>query len=165
VLRLVLRFRSAFWEQLDGGRYRDAGFFQSADSAFPTFWTQLPAHAPFLVAWAGGPHAMRLANADLAARVRHATAGLRSFFGGRLDVESQLEAAWLHDWQRDPYARGAYSWVKVGGGRARRSLAAPLQNTLFFAGEATDYEGEAATVAGALQSGLRAAREILESDS
>jgi monoamine oxidase len=38
-----------------------------------------------------------------------------------------------------------------------------LDDTLFFAGEATDTEGEAATVTGALQSGTRAAREVNES--
>jgi monoamine oxidase len=41
-------------------------------------------------------------------------------------------------------------------------LAEPLEGTLFFAGEATDTEGEAATVTGALQSGARAAREVAE---
>jgi monoamine oxidase len=39
-------------------------------------------------------------------------------------------------------------------------LAGPLEDTLFFAGEATDTEDEAATVTGALQSGERAAREV-----
>jgi monoamine oxidase len=41
-------------------------------------------------------------------------------------------------------------------------LAAPLEDTLFFAGEATNTEDEAATVTGALQSGERAARELTE---
>jgi monoamine oxidase len=41
-------------------------------------------------------------------------------------------------------------------------LARPLEDTLFFAGEACDTEGEAATVGGALQSGTRAARQVLE---
>jgi monoamine oxidase len=45
--------------------------------------------------------------------------------------------------------------------QARRRLAQPLRGTLYFAGEATDDQGEAATVAGALQSGVRAAREVL----
>jgi monoamine oxidase len=49
----------------------------------------------------------------------------------------------------------------VGGSVARRSLALPIDDTLFFAGEATDLEGEATTVTGALQSGIRAAREVL----
>jgi len=43
----------------------------------------------------------------------------------------------------------------------RKRLAAPLLDTLFFAGEATDDES-AATVEGALRSGRRAAREVLE---
>ena len=43
----------------------------------------------------------------------------------------------MHDWQRDPFARGAYSYVVVGGDRARETLAKPLRRTLYFAGEAT----------------------------
>ena len=49
----------------------------------------------------------------------------------------------------------------VGGEGAREELAAPLQDALYFAGEATDAD-EAGTVAGALRSGARAAREILD---
>jgi monoamine oxidase len=66
----------------------------------------------------------------------------------------------LHDWQSDPYARGAYSYATVGGGEARNDLAKPVAGTLFFAGEAADSE-EAGTVAGALRSGARAAKELL----
>ena len=65
------------------------------------------------------------------------------------------------DWQADPYARGGYSYVRVGGTGARQRLAEPIEGTLFFAGEATDVE-EAGTVAGALRSGQRAAREVLK---
>ncbi|HET6491911.1 MAG TPA: FAD-dependent oxidoreductase, partial [Burkholderiales bacterium] len=68
---------------------------------------------------------------------------------------------YLHDWQHDLFARGAYSYVTVGGDHARETLAANLKDTLYFAGEATDLEGEAGTVAGALQSGRRAAREAM----
>jgi monoamine oxidase len=62
VLKLGLRFRSAFWEKVDAGRYEDASFFHSPDTAFPTFWTQLPTRAPLLTAWVGGPKAARLSN-------------------------------------------------------------------------------------------------------
>jgi len=161
VVRLALRFRTAFWEEVDEGRYQDAGFLQSADAAFPTFWTNLPMRAPLLIAWAGGPRALRMAGMDTPAKIRRAVASLQHLFGARVDVESQLEAAWTHDWQEDPYACGAYSSVKVGGGRARKTLAAPLEDTLYFAGEATDCDGEVGTVAGALQSGVRAAREVI----
>jgi monoamine oxidase len=40
-------------------------------------------------------------------------------------------------------------------------LAAPVKNTLFFAGEATDTQGDQGTVHGALRSGSRVAREIM----
>jgi monoamine oxidase len=78
----------------------------------------------------------------------------------RARAADRLEGAHVHDWSADPFARGAYSYVTVGGRTARRRLAAPLAGTLFFAGEATDDES-AATVEGALRSGERAAREIL----
>ncbi len=67
---------------------------------------------------------------------------------------------YAHDWQRDPYARGAYSYVAVGGADARERSRAPVDGVLFFAGEATAPASEAGTVAGALESGERAAREV-----
>jgi monoamine oxidase len=161
VLKVLLQFRTAFWEKLSGGRYRDVAFFHPREAAFPTFWTALPLRVPLLVAWAAGPKAERLAGADKAEIVEHALASLAELFGQRPKIDESLEGAWLHDWQRDPYARGAYSYVNVGGDKAREQLAEPLRGTLFFAGEASDTEGEAGTVAGALQSGRRAAREAL----
>jgi len=92
--------------------------------------------------------------------VEQALQSLSTVFGGRPQSELELEAAYLHNWQTDPFSRGAYSYITVGGSDARNILAAPLEDTLFFAGEATDTENEAATVTGALQSGARAAREV-----
>lgn len=161
VIKAALRFRAAFWEELDEGRYRDATFFHSPRAAFPTFWTVLPERAPFLIAWAGGPKATRLSGAGKRGLIGEAVTSLESVFGKRARIRSRLEAAHVHDWQRDPFARGGYSYVTVGGDSAREALAAPLRDTLFFAGEAADVEGEATTVAGALQSGIRAARQLL----
>lgn len=165
VVKLVLRFHSSFWEQVDDGRFREVLFFHMREAPFPTFWTALPARAPLLVAWAGGPRASRLAEASTSQLVRAALETLDAMFGEQCHVERQLQAAYWHDWQNDPFARGAYSYVKVGGDAAHRVLAAPLQDTLFFAGEATDFEGEAATVTGAIRSGERAAQEILDRSS
>jgi monoamine oxidase len=76
-----------------------------------------------------------------------------------------LESRHVHNWSTDPFARGAYSYACVGGLEARRKLAEPIDATLYFAGEATNWEGYSGTVHGALASGERAAREILESDN
>lgn len=77
------------------------------------------------------------------------------------NLEDRLEAAYVHDWQSDPFSRGAYSYAKVGAGGAQARLAAPVENTLFFAGEATDTSGYNGTVHGAVASGYRAAEEIV----
>lgn len=156
VLKLSLRFRKAFWEELDDGKYAGASFFHSADTAFPTFWTTLPLRAPLMTAWMAGPKAARLSTKEMPHIVGQALESLTTIFHG---AELELEGAYLHNWQTDPYSLGAYSYIGVGGSDARRTLAAPLEDTLFFAGEATD-ENEAATVGGALQSGARVAQEI-----
>lgn len=162
-LKVILRFRRAFWRTLEGGRYQDAGFFQAPDAAMPTFWTALPAQAPLLVAWAGGPRARRLSGTGADAIVRHALESLAAVFGPAIGIEAELSAAYVHDWQSDPFARGAYSYVTVGGMGARKALAAGIDETLYIAGEAADTTGETGTVAGALQSGRHAAREVLAS--
>lgn len=158
VLKVVLRYRSAFWEELQGGRYADAGFFQAPDLTFPTFWTARPVRVPLLVAWMGGPEAARLSERPAADIVREASDDAKAMFGGH---ELELEAAYAHDWLNDPFSRGAYSYVTVGGQNARKELATPLHDTLFFAGEATDSEG--GTVTGALHSGTRVAHEVHKS--
>ncbi len=80
-----------------------------------------------------------------------------------IDLRPHLLKARFVDWTSDPNIRGGYTFPKVGGGLAqRRILAEPLDNVLFFAGEATHYAGEHATVHGALDSGERAAREVME---
>jgi monoamine oxidase len=153
VIRVALVFASRFWEK----RFPDVAFFHSPAAPFPTFWTPLPMRAPLLTAWAGGPKAARLAARGPQALVHHALQTVQDV----LRQKAQPAAAYVHDWQADPCARGGYSYVEVNGAGAREQLAAPLEDTLFFAGEATNTEGESGTVGGALQSGIRAAREIL----
>jgi len=164
VLKVVLRFREPFWEQLAGGRYRDVVFFNLPGGAFPTFWSTLPLRTNVLSAWAGGPYAARLAGWSSDQITATAIGCVASLFG-RPRVRQWLEGSYVHDWQADPFARGAYSYVTAGAARARKMLAKSLQDTLFFAGEAADIRGESGTVAGALQSGERVAREVLSAGS
>jgi monoamine oxidase len=152
VIRVAMRFHKAVWEKRAPG----VSFFNRPDAPFPTFWTPLPMRAPLLTAWAGGPKAARMSGMSTKALVARALGGVRAVF-----TDAQLADALVQDWKRDPWSRGGYSYVLVGGMGAREQLAEPLDGTLFFAGEATDAE-EAGTVNGALRSGQRAAREILK---
>jgi len=160
VIKAVLKFRTMFWTRLDKGRYRNAAFFHGLGLPVPTFWTSLPQRVPLLTAWTGGPNAEQFANADTSTIIKTALESLREIFHKHIDVADELEAAYVHHWQQDPFARGAYSYELVGAGNARAQLAKPLEDTLFFAGEATDTE-ESTTVTGALRSGARAAQEAL----
>jgi monoamine oxidase len=151
VIKAALRFPSAFWEK----RYRGVAFFHAPRAPFPTFWTPLPARVPQLIAWSGGPKADALENED---PVAAALGSLKMMFGKFHEPDELI----IQDWARDPFARGAYSYVRVDGEGAREKLAQPLADTLFFAGEATSVD-DSGTVAGALASGQRAAAELLTS--
>jgi monoamine oxidase len=154
VVRVALRFHEPFWEKRAPG----AAFFHARAAPFPTCWTPLPMRAPLLTAWAGGPKAARLTGSSTRRLVDAALASVESIFGK--GPRALLAAAYAQDWMHDPFSRGGYSYVLVGGAGAREALAAPLDDTVFFAGEATDSE-EPGTVAAALASGRRAAREAL----
>jgi len=78
----------------------------------------------------------------------------------RSGIEGLLESWHFHDWSKDPYSLGAYTYVPVGGLGAREVLGRPVNDTLFFAGEATDTAGSNGTVHGAISSGERAAAQI-----
>jgi len=170
VCKLVLRFREAFWD--DPGFFRRrAGralgepnridFIHDRKGDFPTWWTANPWRVPVVTAWAGGPSADALRELPETALVDRALASLGRALGvPRPRLEDLLESWRTHDWRRDPYSRGAYSYVGVGGLPAQRALTRPCEDTLFFAGEASEPE-EMGTVAGAIASGQRAARQVL----
>ncbi|MGE5571197.1 MAG: flavin monoamine oxidase family protein [Rhodospirillales bacterium] len=159
VIRVTLRFREAFWED----RAPRLSFLHAPGLAFPTWWTPHPALAPVLTAWAAGPNGEALAGADEKAIVDLATSTLEQIFGmARAHIEDLLEYWYMHDWQTDPFSRGAYSYVPVGALDARRTLAEPVEGTLAFAGEATCLDGAGGSVHGAISAGRQAARRLLE---
>jgi monoamine oxidase len=165
-VRVVLRFDSIFWEDrrvMGKHALRDPHFIFSGDPSFPTWWTMAPQRVPLLVGWCAGPCAESKGFLDEAELCSRAIEGLsrvlpvaEEFIAGRLTHFHH------HNWQTDPYARGAYSYVLVGGMGAQQELARPLANRLFFAGEATQSDGHHATVHGAFSSGTRVAEEVLE---
>lgn len=157
VVKVVLWFRTRFWEHVQEGRYRDASFFRTSDPPFPAYWVNLAQRSEIVVAWVGGPKAAALAGMAEDDVVRLARIGFGRLLGEARRADEEFEGGRMHDWSRDPFARGAYSYIAVGGADARALFAEPLDNTLFFAGEATSYDGQGGTVNGALETGERAA--------
>lgn len=76
--------------------------------------------------------------------------------------EHETKIAVIQDWGKEPFIKGGIAYLKPGGTHAdREALAATINNSVFFAGEATDVNGESGTVNGALLSAERAAKEIM----
>jgi monoamine oxidase len=159
VVRLILGFRELPWQ--DREELGRLSFLHTGDGDFRVFWTAYPLRLPVMVAWSGGPPAAELAWKGPGEIRTAAVRALADHLGiSRRRVESRLETVWLHDWDNDPFSRGAYSYARVGGSEAAKALARPVAGTLFFAGEATDEQGRTGTVEGALATGLRAARQV-----
>jgi monoamine oxidase len=166
VIRVVLRFRERFWEKISPAGHGemnlgDMSFIFGEDEWFPTWWTTMPEKKPLITGWAPFRCAERLSGQNSDFVVQKSLRSLSKFLGVSIGgLQDQIEQSYFHDWQSDPFSRGAYSYQKVGANGAAEALAAPIDDTLFFAGEATD-SGNTGTVHGAIASGRRAAREIL----
>ena len=169
VIKIMLRFREPFWEYLtvpgEGERpaeLKGLTFIHAPAELLPTWWTQFPVRTPLLAGWAGGTRTENLAfESDDVVLDQAIVALSRIFTVSKRMLEEELVEFYLHNWQKDKFALGAYSYIPVGGLDAQAQLARPVEDTIFFAGEATNTEGHHGTVHGALATGIRAAREIL----
>ena len=149
VVKVMLQFSTPFWLE-----YRkDIGFLLS-EEAIPTWWTQLPDTTPLLTGWVGGPQAARFKDIAEQEIVEQALQSLANIFTMRVEqVKALLTAAHVVKWQTNSFSLGAYSYSKLFTEAARKLLNEPVQDTIYFAGEAL-YDGEAGgTVEAALHSG------------
>ncbi len=107
--------------------------------------------------------AQRAAQVDAMSETEALNLGLAELAGllDRADLKEKCVAAKRVAWAADPYALGGYAHIPPGAAAARPILAQPEGAQLFFAGEATAYETNPQTVHGAIESGWRAAQEIL----
>jgi monoamine oxidase len=160
VVKIVICFHSAFWEERG---LHNMSFLHARGEKFPTWWTTRPVSTPILVGWAGGPPAEALARKGTQFVFRAALESLANALKlSPTALERRIQAYWIADWQADPFALGAYSYVPVGAITAPIRLAEPVANTLFFAGEATNSDGDSGTMHGAMATGYRAAEELLK---
>ena len=117
-----------------------------------------------MTGWAGGTHADALLKC-FTKQLRSTGLKILSeiLFNGEpvRNLRRQLSAVHYYNWADDPDVLGAYSYIPVNGLDLPKLLGAPVGDTLFFAGEATVTDAQTGTVFGALETGQRAAREIL----
>ena len=167
VIKILLEFKTAIWaskqvKQHTGANLAKAAWVFSGEPV-PTWWTQLPAQSPLLTGWIAGPRAAALKDAGDKELLESSMQSLAVILALPVStLQEELLISQVFDWQADPFARGAYAYNTVHTVEARKTLIEPVEETLFFAGEAL-YDGpEMGTVEGALSSGERAANELMK---
>jgi monoamine oxidase len=136
-------------------------FLHAPAVAIPVWWNSYPLRSGIVVGWAGGPSALELEATPRDVAPRAISALASAFALGRRTISRHIRGVLTHDWTKDPFSRGAYSYSVVGGSDAGQRLSRPVAGTLFLAGEAADSEGRSGTVHGAVGSGFDAARRVL----
>jgi monoamine oxidase len=161
VTKIILHLNQVLWEELG---LKNFNFIHTSpeNSAFPTWWNPAPVQVPILTGWASGSAADTLSHRteeEILELAYHSLA--RIFSVPKATIMRGIEHSYSYDWQADPFSRGAYSFSKVGGQSASQFLSEPVADTLFFAGEATQVGLAAGTVDGAIRTGRRAAKQVL----
>ncbi len=162
-VKIFIRFERRFWPP---------DFFDAvcADCFFPEVWLTPAADAmgvdsrpPYvMVGFVAGERAERVGRlaGDEAARLL--LAQLDTMFGSRLEPHPASKAYVAHiikDWSQDRLARGAYSHPTIGAHGARAVIGSPVDDRLFFCGEACN-EAVNPCVNGAMESGRLAAQLV-----
>jgi monoamine oxidase len=150
--KIIMRFREKFWPDNLGILFTP---LQMQCAWTPGFGRDNP--PPILTIFFGGRSAEEFeALGDAAPEA--ALANLEDVFGQPLR-DNLLDARFIA-WGSDPWSRMGYSHTPPGAVGLRQHLATPLARTLYFAGEATNVV-HSATVHGAMESGFRAAGEVM----
>jgi len=116
-----------------------------------------PFDLDLIVGFVGGDFAWEMEAAGPAAAVDFVTGRLEALFGH--DVRRHLGHGTMTNWAAEPWVRGAYAVAAPGAADARRILAEPVAERIWFAGEAL-AGGLIQTAGGARLSGEEAARQV-----
>ena len=157
-LKLIMKFRTRFWpDAMYECILRSSGFLWAVGKHFPGATNNI------LTAYINGAAYERLRSTSEQIN-RALLSELDAVFGTSEASKGFIEAH-LQDWGSEEYFQGVYSYPIAAtyagtGANCRHLLALPVGTRIFFAGEATSSE-HAATVHGALETGQRAAFEII----
>ena len=162
VIKFLFEFTEPVWEKGYDKQFRNFpdAYFIFSDAYVPTWWTQSPSELPLLTGWLSGPStlALKLTDEEL---VSEGLQSLGYIFDCPGDaVRSKVRAAKVINWVNDPFAKGAYAYKTVETKEVIDLLSKPLENTVYFAGEAYYHGPEMGTVEAALATGEEAAKKI-----
>lgn len=156
ILETVLRLRGGDLRE----RFGDvAMFWGGTDTSFDRPFVGLPGRPEIISAFTAGREADRRARLTDQDAVDAAVSELSSILPSSTRLGEVVNST-VCRWPLNPLIRGGYSFLPPRSRVSdRRILAEPVERQLFFAGEATNVQGDYATVHGAIETGYRAAEE------
>lgn len=137
---------------------KDSHLYGALDRTQTASYHVRPFGRPLIEVYFGGRFARALEAEGEAAFASFAIGQLASLLGA--GIRKRLHPIAATAWARDPYARGSYSHALPGHSDARVALAAPVDERLFFAGEACMVH-DFSTAHGAYRSGIAAAEAVI----
>ena len=157
--KLYLKFGMDFWSETS-----DFDWIESIPAVTDTAqrWTEWvnlkrPLGQPILLGFSAADAAIELETLSDMAIVDDAMSRLKSIYGNAIPSPSGYLRT---NWHKDPFTLGSYSFNALGmAENTREQLTVPVNEQLYFAGEATSQD-DWGTVHGAYLSGLRAAKQI-----
>ncbi|MFT4099073.1 MAG: NAD(P)/FAD-dependent oxidoreductase [Rhodoblastus sp.] len=148
-----------FFEIVGGPNFPSGHFYGATDRAETFSFDLFPRGRRLLAGFVGGAFARDLEKNGPAAMEAEARRQIASALGA--DAMKHLRFLCATAWDLDPFARGGYSCALPGHADDRAILAAPVNDRLFFAGEACSRT-HFSTTHGAWETGWNAAEEYLE---
>lgn len=154
-MKIIMKFSQRFWPD-------DAGAIISNGNV-KVFWVTgigRSAENNLLTAFLMGSDAEYMSSLGQGA-VSKAVEELDTIFGAGVASGSLIDSV-IQDWSKEPFIRGAYSYPNPGSEPLRAILAQTINKKIYFAGEATHYDGHFATVHGAMETAYRAVYELTD---
>ena len=137
---------------------KDSRLFGHTDRAATAGYHFRPFGRPQIEAYFGGTWAAELEAGGEGAFFDFAVSELTALLGSAF--AKRIQPIRVHRWGHDPFSRGSYSYAVPGAADCRAVLAAPVDDRLFFAGEACS-KNDFSTAHGGFLTGVAAADQVI----
>ena len=156
VIKVILHFKTPFWE-----KHTKQMAFLLGKTPIPTWWTQYPDKTNVLTGWLGGPPSAAYITQTDKELLALAFDSLATLCNETVEtMREQFSNGHIFNWHTIPHVGGGYSYGTPASAAAQVLLNTPIENTIYFAGEALYNGTSPGTVEAALVTGKAAAEKI-----
>ena len=154
-MKVILKFSDRFWDAETGSIY--------GKGIVPEYWYVAKGRGNeyVLTAFIMGEKAEYLSSIGVGA-IDDILADLDLMYGAG-KASGTLINSHIEDWSKNEFIKGAYSFaMEADGIELRTTLAEAISKKIYFAGEATHMQGHNSTVHGAIETGERVTKNIID---